>query len=118
MPLSDQQEAGFDGRSSAIARGSQQVLEGIGLWPRLAADAEAITDIRVSDGKVGATVAEAWASPLFLHYESSALDGVPLGYILENRVSAPRLGAAVGGAEKSRSAHRRPSRALDRSGAR
>ena len=85
LPLDDQQDPGFDGRSSAIARGSQQVLEGIGLWPYLAADAEAITDIRVSDGRPGASVAEAWASPFFLHYESSALDGMPLGYILENR---------------------------------
>lgn len=83
---SGQQAVAFDGRSSAIARGSQQVLEGIGLWSHLAADAEPIMEIRVSDGKVGATLREAWASPLFLHYDSAALDGTPLGYILENRV--------------------------------
>ena len=45
---------GFDGRSAAIAQGSRQALEGIGLWRHLEAEAEPILDIRVSDGRVGA----------------------------------------------------------------
>ena len=92
---SRQRDASFDGRSSAIARGSQQVLDGIGLWPHVARDAEPILDIRVSDGKVGATRREAWAAPLFLHYDSAALDGEPLGYILENRILRCGLAAAL-----------------------
>ena len=32
----------YDGRTTAIAHGSRQVLEGIGLWPLLAAEAEPI----------------------------------------------------------------------------
>jgi 2-octaprenyl-6-methoxyphenol hydroxylase len=67
----------FDGRSSAIAYGSRRVLDGLGLWPAIAADAEPILEIRVADG----------ASPLFLHYDHRELDGdEPLGYIVENRV--------------------------------
>jgi len=71
----------FDGRASAIAWGSAQVLTGLGLWAPLAPHAEAIRDIRVSDG----------ASLLFLHYDHReaglAADGrpAPLGYIIENR---------------------------------
>lgn len=77
----------FDGRASAIAWGSAQVLNGIGLWASVAAHAEAIRDIRVSDG----------ASLLFLHYDhreaglvsDGGLGGdgqpAPLGYIVENR---------------------------------
>src|SRR5262245_18975813 len=42
--------AAFDGRSSAIAFGSQQVLAGIGAWAGMAAEAQPILDIRVSDG--------------------------------------------------------------------
>ncbi len=77
--------APYDGRSSALARGSQQMLEAIGIWPQMAAAAEPILDIRVSDGKVGQA-----ASSLFLHYdhqEVSDLGGpaAPLGYIIENR---------------------------------
>jgi 2-octaprenyl-6-methoxyphenol hydroxylase len=75
--------AAFDGRSSAIARGAQQVLDALGVWPEMAAEAEPILEIRVSDGKVGAG-----ASRLFLHYDrrelGEAADG-PLGYIAENR---------------------------------
>jgi 2-octaprenyl-6-methoxyphenol hydroxylase len=41
---------GYDGRSSAIAYGSQQVLAAIGAWDRLAPDAQPILDIRVTDG--------------------------------------------------------------------
>jgi 2-octaprenyl-6-methoxyphenol hydroxylase len=40
----------YDGRSSAIAYGSQQVLAAIGAWDRLAPDAQPIFDIRVTDG--------------------------------------------------------------------
>ncbi len=74
-----QRDAAFDGRASAIARGSQQALAGIGLWPRLEDQAEPILDIRVSDGRVGRR-----ASPLFLHYDHREVDGAPLGYIVEN----------------------------------
>lgn len=66
----------FDGRTTAIAHGSQQVLQGIGLWPLLAAEAEPILEIRVADG----------GSPLFLHYDHSDIGDQPLGYIVENRV--------------------------------
>jgi 2-octaprenyl-6-methoxyphenol hydroxylase len=41
---------GYDGRSAAVAYGSQQVLTAIGAWDRLAADAQPIVDIRVTDG--------------------------------------------------------------------
>ncbi len=73
-------EAAFDGRSSAIAQGSQQALAAIGLWPGLAAHAQPILDIRVSDGRVGRG-----ASSLFLHYDHRDLDHGPLGHIVENR---------------------------------
>jgi 2-octaprenyl-6-methoxyphenol hydroxylase len=75
-------DRGFDGRTSAIAYGSRLVLDGIGLWPLVAADAEPIREIRVADDN----------SPLFLHYDARDLgaergDGAtPLGYIVENRV--------------------------------
>ena len=71
----------FDGRASAIAYGSKLVLEGVGLWPGISADAEPILEIRVADDD----------SPLFLHYDHRDLSAPgaaapPLGYIVENRV--------------------------------
>ena len=74
-------DAGFDGRTSAIAYGSRLVFDGIGLWPEIAAEAEPIREIRVADDE----------SPFFLHYDSRDLGAAnqpatPLGYIVENRV--------------------------------
>jgi 2-octaprenyl-6-methoxyphenol hydroxylase len=69
--------ADFDGRSSAIAYGSQQVLDAIGLWPAIAPEAEPILEIRVADDN----------APLFLHYDHRELGtDAPLGWIVENRV--------------------------------
>src|SRR5258708_20748087 len=64
----------FDGRTTAIAHGSQQVLAGIGLWPLVAAQAEPILEIRVPGG----------GSSLFLQYHHPALRYPPLRYILQN----------------------------------
>ncbi len=75
-------EQGFDGRSSAIAYGSQQVLAALGLWSLLAGGAEPIREIRVADDD----------AKLFLHYDhrelaaDQAQAGAPLGWIIENRV--------------------------------
>ena len=66
---------GFDGRASAIAWGSRQVLAGIGVWERVDALAAPIREIRVSDGD----------SPLFLHYDHREIGEHPLGAIVENR---------------------------------
>jgi 2-octaprenyl-6-methoxyphenol hydroxylase len=41
---------GYDGRSAAIAYGSQQVLAAIGAWDSIAPHAQPIIDIRVTDG--------------------------------------------------------------------
>ncbi len=68
---------GFDGRSSAIAYGSQQVLSALGLWPAIMPEAEPILEIRVADDN----------APLFLHYDHRELGtDAPLGWIVENRV--------------------------------
>ena len=44
-------EEAFDGRASAIARGSQQALTVLGLWAGMAPAAAPIRDIRISDGR-------------------------------------------------------------------
>jgi 2-octaprenyl-6-methoxyphenol hydroxylase len=76
----------FDGRTSAIAFGSQRILAGIGLWDKVAAEAEPIREIRVADRD----------SPLFLHYHHGEIGPDPLGYIVENRVLRRALLARVG----------------------
>lgn len=84
-PLASMTEAGFDGRTTAVTATSQRLFEALGVWPQLAADAEPILDIRISDaGHDGK------ASPLFLHFDhreaaSDEEPAVPMGWIVENR---------------------------------
>jgi 2-octaprenyl-6-methoxyphenol hydroxylase len=68
--------AAYDGRTTAIAYGSQQVLKGIGVWDALSPHAQPIREIRVADGD----------SPLFLHYDRAEIGAEALGYIVENRL--------------------------------
>ncbi len=88
-------DAAYDGRSSAIARGTQQALAALGIWPGMAAAAQPILEIRVSDGKIGAG-----ASPFFLHYDHRELtpgqEG-PLGHIVENLATRRALHARAAG---------------------
>jgi 2-octaprenyl-6-methoxyphenol hydroxylase len=75
-PATMQSDA-FDGRTTAIAYGSKLVLDGIGLWPLVAEEAEPIREIRVADDN----------APLFVHYDHRELQtDSPLGYIVENRL--------------------------------
>lgn len=83
----EQLRESFDGRSSAIARGSQQVLQAIGVWPLAAGEAQPIHDIRVSDGRPAYEAGGGpQTSPFFLHYAESDLNQGPMGFIVENRV--------------------------------
>jgi len=75
----------FDGRASAISASGQTLLAAIGLWPHLAARAQPILDIRVSDGP----------SLLFLHYDHRDLGEGPLGYMVENRHLREAIAAEI-----------------------
>ncbi len=77
--------APFDGRASAIAYSSYRLLATIGVWPHLAGHAQAITDIRVSDGE----------SRLFLHFDHRDLGDQPMGFMVENRFIRRALFAAA-----------------------
>ena len=85
VPLTSLTEAGFDGRTTAIAYTSQRLFEAVGVWSEVAAQAEPILDIRISDaGDDGR------ASPLFLHFDhreaaEDAESAAPMGWIVENR---------------------------------
>src|SRR4249919_4120162 len=85
VPLQSFTDAGFDGRTTAIAYTSQRLFAALGVWPELADQAEPILDIRISDaGHDGRP------SPMFLHFDhrEAANEGsapAPMGWIVENR---------------------------------
>ena len=87
---SDQMTPEYDGRASAIALGTQRVLEGAGLWDDLKDDSAPIDDIRVTDGD----------SLMFLHYDHNDMDIRPFGYMVENRRLRVALARRFGSLKK------------------
>ena len=70
----------FDGRVSALAYASVRMLIALGVWDRLAPDAQPIREILVTDGKAGRP-----ASPFSLHFDAEEVGADSLGHIAENR---------------------------------
>ncbi|WP_417525058.1 FAD-dependent monooxygenase [Marinovum sp.] len=70
----------FDGRSYALALASQQMLAALGLWDRLASEAQPMLDIKVSDGRAGDGPA-----PFFLHFDHHEIEEGPMGFMVEDR---------------------------------
>jgi 2-octaprenyl-6-methoxyphenol hydroxylase len=84
-------ETGYDGRTTAVALATQRMYQALGLWPALAAHAEPILAIRISDA-----ASDGRASPLHLHFDHRQAtpdvdDAPPMGWIVEN----PRLRATL-----------------------
>ncbi|MGH1416016.1 MAG: UbiH/UbiF/VisC/COQ6 family ubiquinone biosynthesis hydroxylase [Pelagimonas sp.] len=80
LPKDTRDDPGFDGRSYALAQSSKRMLAALGLWGDLAENAQAMNEIKVSDGRVGdASVF------LGLHFDSAEIEEGPMGYMLEDR---------------------------------
>ncbi|MBN1237086.1 MAG: 2-octaprenyl-6-methoxyphenyl hydroxylase [Gammaproteobacteria bacterium] len=84
------EQPSFDSRVTALARGSQRILSGLGVWDALAPDAEPILSIHVSErGRFGAARIRADE------------EGVPaLGFTLENRSLGRALWERIAAAER------------------
>jgi 2-octaprenyl-6-methoxyphenol hydroxylase len=85
----------FDGRASAIAYANFRMLSRLGAGEALAAHAQRIEQILVSDGRAPDGLRRGGPGPALLHFHRRDLDdreeGEPLGYMVENR----RLRAAL-----------------------
>ena len=80
----------FDSRATALANGSQRILNSLDLWSQVAADAEPIRSIHISErGRFGAAR---------IHARE---EGVPaLGFTLENRILGGALWQALSTADR------------------
>lgn len=90
LPAETRAEAGFDGRSYALALASVRMLGALGLWDGLADDAQPIEEIKASDGRAGEG-----AAPFFLHFDAAELEEGPMGHMLEDRYLRRALLAAM-----------------------
>lgn len=81
-----------DARASALAAGVGRILEGLGLWADVAAEAVPIARMRITDSGRGDM-----ARPLFLSFEGDVVPGRPYAHMLANSVLAKALMARLDG---------------------
>ena len=80
LPRGTRAEAGFDGRGYALSLSSQRLLKAVGIWSGVAAQAQPILEVKVTDGKAGMGPA-----PFMLEFDHAEIDEGPMGYMLEDR---------------------------------
>jgi 2-octaprenyl-6-methoxyphenol hydroxylase len=80
QPARARAEANFDGRAYALAIASKRLLTAIGVWDRIAGDAQPMLEIKTSDGRPGEGPA-----PFFLHFEAAEIEDGPMGFMVEDR---------------------------------
>ena len=78
-----------DARATALAAGSQRLLQTLGAWQALAPHAQAVTSIEITDSALADGI-----RPVLLTYDNRLADGDAGTYIVENaRLSAALLAA-------------------------
>ena len=92
LPEPTRKNAGFDGRSYALALASVRLLRNLGLWERVAENAQPMLEIKVSDGRAGEG-----PSPFFLHFDHAEIEEGPMGHMLEDRFLRRALLEAIAG---------------------
>lgn len=70
----------FDGRGYALALASRRLLDALGIWKRVASQAQPILSVVVTDGRAGDG-----PSPFLLEFDHAELDEGPVGFMLEDR---------------------------------
>src|SRR5580700_2752387 len=69
-----------DERASAIVAAARRLFETIGVWDAVAADAQPILDMVVTDSRLGDAV-----RPVFLTFAGEVEPGEPFAHMIENR---------------------------------
>jgi 2-octaprenyl-6-methoxyphenol hydroxylase len=79
-----------DERASAIAAAARKMFEQLGVWEELAADAQPILSMEITDSRVGDV-----ARPIFLTFDGSVGEGEPFAHMVENQRLAAVLRKAA-----------------------
>lgn len=80
-----------DARASAVAAGVRRVFEALGVWPAMAAAAQTIDAMRITDSGEGDI-----SRPLFLTFDGDIAPGEAFAHMVPNSVSGQVLLDAVG----------------------
>ncbi|MGI3210350.1 UbiH/UbiF/VisC/COQ6 family ubiquinone biosynthesis hydroxylase [Roseovarius tibetensis] len=90
LPDATRTDSGFNGKSYALALSSVRMLQNLGIWDRVSANAQPMLDIKVSDGRAGEGPA-----PFFMHFDHAEIEDGPMGHMLEDRFLRRALIAAM-----------------------
>ena len=104
-PVARRTAPDFDGRAYALAAASVKALRALGVWESVAPRAQAMREIRISDGRLGDP------GPVRLRFEGAELDRAPFAWLLEDRWLRSALLEAV--AAHANIEHRSPARLAD-----
>ncbi len=80
LPVDTRADPGYDGRAYAMAIASRRLLTAIGIWGRVAANAQPMLEIKVTDGRAGEG-----PSPWMLHFDHAEIEEGPMGHLVEDR---------------------------------
>lgn len=89
-PARARQAVGFDGRAYAMALASQRLMAALGIWGRVAPDAQPILGVTAAQAREGEP-----ASHLHLHFDSAEIEEGPFGYMVEDRHLSAALHEAM-----------------------
>lgn len=81
-----------DQRASALAAGVRRLFEALGVWDEMAAEAQPIRTMKITDSGTGDI-----ARPLFLKFEGDVAPGEPFAHMVPNRTVSAALLAALAG---------------------
>ncbi|MFN4140988.1 FAD-dependent monooxygenase [Aestuariivirga sp.] len=70
----------FDGRASAITAAARRMFEALGVWEKVAGEAQPMADIIVTD-----SATPGGARPVLLHFGAEDMRGGPSAHMIENR---------------------------------
>lgn len=90
VPQGAATEVQFDGRVCALSYASVRMFQALGVWDGLEKHAQPITDILVTDGRLGKE-----PSPFSLHFDAAEAQTNALGHIVENRHTRTALFATA-----------------------
>ena len=93
----------FDGRASAITAAARRMFEALGIWDKVATEAQPMAEIIVTDSQ-----APGEKRPILLHFDEDDMGGRPQAHMIENRhlyramldevLASPHISLAVGSA--------------------
>lgn len=91
LPLEKMRSTAFDGRTAAITAAAKQMLDVLGVWQAVAAEAQPVTAIDITDSALDTPL-----RTVALHFDAVLDAGEPAAFILENVRLREALMNAIG----------------------